>query len=246
MLTITDLHVSVEGKEILKGINLKVKPGEVHAIMGPNGSGKSTLAYALAGHPFYEVTQGQVTLGKENILDLSPDARAKAGIFLAFQYPVSVSGVSVQNFLRAAKSALTNGSGPKLSVSEFRLLLLKEAETLGITPDLLKRSLNDGFSGGEKKRVEILQMNILNPKIALLDETDSGLDIDSIKLAAKGIKKSVKDNQTGCLVITHYQRILEYLKPDFVHVIIAGKIVKSGGSEIVTELEKSGYKDLFA
>lgn len=246
MLKIKNLRVSVEGKSILKGVDLLVKPGEIHAIMGPNGSGKSTLAYTLMGHPSYKLTLGKGQAGKisldgKDILKLTPDQRVKLGLFLAFQYPVSIEGVSVQNFLRKASEVL-NGK-PKLSVLDFRKRLFKEAEKLGIKKELLKRSLNDGFSGGEKKQVEILQMAILKPKYAILDETDSGLDIDALKVVALGIKKLLGENKDiGIVLITHYQRILRFIKPKFVHVMVNGRIVESGGEELAEKLEKKGYK----
>lgn len=239
MLQLKNIHVNVEEQSIVKGIDMSIQSGDIHAIMGPNGSGKSTLAYTLAGHPHYQLTKGTITLDGDDLSDASPDERAQAGMFLAFQYPITIEGVSVQNFLKRAHDAIHGKSG---TVLEFRNQLQQTAKTLGIKPEMLTRSLNDGFSGGEKKRVEILQMLTLKPKIAILDETDSGLDIDSIKLAAQGIKQAVKEANTGCLVITHYQRILEYLKPDRVHVMIDGKIVKSGSSTLVRQLEKTGYK----
>lgn len=249
MLQIKNLKVSVEDKEVLKGVSLEVNPGEIHAIMGPNGSGKSTTAYTLAGHPAYEVlglrVQGtRVSLEGEDLLDMSPDERAQAGLFLAFQYPVEVPGVKVDKFLRMAHQARFGEESEKEypTLISFRKHLLKLAKELEVNPDLLKRGLNEGFSGGEKKRLEILQMAVLEPKYAVLDETDSGLDIDAIKAVAKGIKKIVKKYNTGIMVITHYQRILKYLKPDFVHVFVDGKIKQSGGKELAKELEKSGYK----
>lgn len=240
MLKINDLRVAVEDNTILKGVDLTVKAGEVHAIMGPNGSGKSTLAYALAGHPHYTVTGGTVRLGKKDLLDMAPDERAQAGLFLAFQYPVTIEGISVQNFLRSAYQALYPDE--KMKVLAFRKQLAKLAEELELPVEMLARSLNDGFSGGEKKRIEVLQMLALKPRIAICDETDSGLDIDSIKLAAEGIAESVKQHNTGVIIITHYQRILNYIKPSHVHVMKDGKIAKSGGMELVKDLETSGYK----
>lgn len=238
MLRLTNLHVSIDNKPILKGIDLAINPGEIHVIMGPNGSGKSTLAYSLAGHPHYQLTKGSIVLNKIHLEDSSPDERAKAGLFLAFQYPVTIEGVSVQNFLKTAHDTLW---GKTKSVLEFRKQLESQAKKLGIQPDLLSRSLNDGFSGGEKKRVEVLQVLTLKPKYAIFDETDSGLDIDSIKLAAQGINQAIDQFNTGCLIITHYQRILKYLHPDFVHVMVNGKIIKTGDVNLVTQLEKSGY-----
>jgi Fe-S cluster assembly ATP-binding protein len=238
MLSIKKLQVAVEDKTIIHDISLDVKPGEIHAVMGPNGSGKSTLAYTLAGHPKYTVKMGSMSLDKKNILSMSPDQRARAGLFLAFQYPVEIAGVSVQNFLRAAHEARF---GKLKSILGFRKGLQKLADELKVKKELLERSLNDGFSGGEKKRVEILQMAALQPKFAVLDETDSGLDVDAIKAVAMGIKAIVKKYNTGVIVITHYQRILKYLEPNKVHVMVKGKIVKSGGKEFAEELEQNGY-----
>lgn len=239
MVSIKNLHVSVDGKNILTGVNLEINEKEIHAIMGPNGSGKSTLAYTLAGHPKYTVQKGKVLLGRKNILTMSPDERARAGIFLAFQYPVEVSGVSVQNFLKVAYEARF---GKLKSILEFRKQLAVLAKELGIKKELMERNINEGFSGGEKKRVEILQMAVLKPKLAILDETDSGLDVDSIQSVAQGVKKIMKKFGTAVLVITHYQRILKYLQPDYVHVMVGGKIVESGGKKFSEELEAGGYK----
>jgi Fe-S cluster assembly ATP-binding protein len=249
-LHIKNIHVSVvnqqnnEHIEILKGVNLEVKQGEVHAIMGPNGSGKSTLAYTLAGHPFYEVSDGSITLNGEEILEKSPDERANAGFFLAFQYPVEVAGVKVQNFLRLAYNARFKDQPEKQfkSVLEFRKHLESLAKELKVKPELLKRGLNEGFSGGEKKRVEILQMAVLEPQFAVLDETDSGLDVDAMRAVAEGVRKIIEKYNTGVIVITHYQRILKYLQPDFVHVMKAGKIVQSGGKDLAAQLEAEGYE----
>lgn len=247
-LHISKLKVAIDGEAILKGVTLQVNPGEVHAIMGPNGSGKSTLASTLAGHPSYEVMSGSVKMSGTEILEMSPDERAQQGLFLAFQYPVEVPGVSVQNFLRRAYEARFQDQPDRLfkRALDFRKHLQAVAEELKIDTGFLTRGLNEGFSGGEKKQLEILQMAILEPKFAILDETDSGLDIDAIKKVAHGVHQIIKKQQTGTLVITHYQRILDYLKPDFVHVMISGKIVRSGGPELVQELEKTGYSELQA
>jgi len=243
-LKITNLQASVDGKQILTGINLEIKSGEVHALMGPNGSGKSTMAYTLAGHPGYDVGEGsQVLLDDENILMLSPDERSQAGLFLAFQYPIEVPGVRVQNFLRLAYNARFSDQPDKNfpTVLAFRKHLEALAVKLQVKKELLKRGLNEGFSGGEKKRLEILQLAVLEPKFAILDETDSGLDLDAIKAVAEGVRKIVTKYQTGVLIITHYQRILQYLEPDFVHVLVDGKIQQSGGPELAASLEATGY-----
>lgn len=247
MLQIKELEVLIENKKILNGVSLEVQPGEIHAVMGPNGSGKSTLAYTLAGHPGYVVSKNQnagVFLDKENVLEMSPDERAQTGLFLAFQYPVEIPGVKVDKFLRMAHQARFGKKSEEKfpSLLRFRKHLLSVADELEVNPELLKRGLNEGFSGGEKKRLEILQMAVLQPKYAVLDETDSGLDIDAIKAVAKGVRKIVKKYNTGILVITHYQRILKYLKPDYVHVFVDGKIKESGGNEVAMKLEKEGYK----
>lgn len=243
-LQIKNLKVSIDDKSILQGVNLEVKPGEVHAIMGPNGSGKSTLAYSLAGHPFYQITDGSVTLDGEDVLEKAPDERANSGLFLAFQYPVEVAGVKVNHFLRLAYEArFANQPEKKFpTVLAFRKHLEALADELQVNKDLLKRGLNEGFSGGEKKRVEILQMAVLEPRYAILDETDSGLDVDAIKAVSSGVKKIIEKYNTGVIVITHYQRILKYLEPEFVHVMVKGKIVKSGGRDFAQELESEGYK----
>ena len=233
MLRVDNLHVSVEGKKILKGVDLVVKPGEVQAIMGPNGSGKSTLAYAIAGHPRYAIENGQLTIDGKNLLGKTPDQRANLGLFLAFQYPVSIEGVTVEQLLRKVA-----GSG--VNALEFRKRLEEEAKKLGVKKELLRRSLNDGFSGGEKKRVEILQLAVMKPKYAILDETDSGLDIDALRAVARGMWRVARSG-TGVILITHYQRILKFVKPDYVHVMVRGKIVKSGGKELAQELERRGY-----
>lgn len=249
-LTIKNLHVSVSDRqnnkktEILRGIDLEIKPGEIHAVMGPNGSGKSTLAYTLAGHPFYSITSGKVLVDGEDLAEKSPDERAVAGLFLAFQYPVEVAGVKVQNFLRLAYNARFAQQPEKMfpTVLAFRKHLEELAKELKVHPDLLKRGLNEGFSGGEKKRLEILQMAVLEPKYAVLDETDSGLDVDAMKAVAAGVKNIIQKYNTGVIVITHYQRILKYLQPDFVHVMKAGKIVQNGGRELAEKLETEGYE----
>lgn len=244
-LQIKKLRVSIADNQVLKGIDLEVKPGEVHALMGPNGSGKSTTAYSLAGHPDYEVSpKSKVLLDRQDVLALSPDERAQAGLFLAFQYPVEIPGVKVNNFLRHAHQARFADEPEKQfeKVIDFRRHLEQLAEKFQVKKSLLSRGLNEGFSGGEKKRLEILQMAVLEPKYAVLDETDSGLDIDAIKIVANGVRKIVDEYQTGVVVITHYQRILEYLKPDFVHVLVGGNMVESGGPELVAKLEKEGYQ----
>jgi Fe-S cluster assembly ATP-binding protein len=242
-LEIRDLHVSVdaegEPKEILKGVNLTVKQGETHAIMGPNGSGKSTLAYSIAGHPKYTVTSGQVLLDGEDVLSMTVDERARAGLFLAMQYPVEVPGVSVANFLRTSATAI-RGEAPKLRtwVKEVNAAMTQ----LQMDPAFAERSVNEGFSGGEKKRHEILQLELLKPKIALLDETDSGLDVDALRVVSEGVNRVRETGEVGTLLITHYTRILKYIQPDFVHVFSAGRIVESGGAELAQVLEDEGYE----
>jgi Fe-S cluster assembly ATP-binding protein len=244
-LTIKDLRVSVEDKLILKGLNLEVKQGEIHALMGPNGSGKSTLAYSLMGHPKYEVEGGEVWFKGQNILELPPDQRARLGVFLAFQYPTAIPGVSMANFLRTAvnavKGAETNGNGKTgVPVAEFRKMMTEKMELLQMDKSFARRYLNDGFSGGEKKRAEILQMAMLEPEIAILDETDSGLDIDALRIVSQGVN-ALAGPHMGVLVITHYQRILNYIHPEFVHVMVDGQIVASGGAEMAHQLEEEGY-----
>ena len=241
-LNIQDLQVSINGKKILKGVSLNVKKGEVHAIMGPNGSGKSTLSYALMGHPSYKIENGSLTLNSEDINYLSPDERAKRGLFIAFQYPVVIPGVTVMNFLRNIynkKIALTNGGKP-VSIFQFNTLLKERMGLLKMEDAVAKRYVNEGFSGGEKKRLEILQLEILNPDIAVLDEPDSGLDIDALKIVSDGVNRAIEKG-VGVIMITHYARILNYVKPNFVHVFIDGKVVKSGGPELAKELEEKGY-----
>ena len=243
-LEIQNLHVEIEGIEIIKGLSLVMKTGEVHAIMGPNGTGKSTLAYTLMGHPDYLVTEGEILLDGEDLLKMAPNERALKGLFLAFQYPSSVPGVSIANFLRTAINAHRRAENPDdrgISIVEFRKLLITNMEKLKINSGFAGRYLNDGFSGGEKKRVEVLQMLTLKPTFAILDEPDSGLDIDAIRIVADGVNALRGDN-FGCLMITHYQRILDYVIPDFVHVMINGKIVASGGPELAHELEANGYE----
>jgi Fe-S cluster assembly ATP-binding protein len=237
LLQVENLGAAVDGKQILKGLDLVVLPGEVHAIMGRNGSGKSTFSHVLMGHPKFSVTGGRLVFQGQDLADLAPDARAKLGIFLAFQHPVAIPGVTVANFLRAATRAV-HGEG--LAVKEFRRRVQEEVARLGIDPSFITRAVNDGFSGGEKKRVEMLQMALLQPKLAVLDETDSGLDIDALKVVAEGINR-LRDPQRGIVVITHYQRILRYVAPDIVHVMIGGRIVRSGGPELAMELEERGY-----
>ena len=237
-LEIRDLHVAVEDKEILRGVNLTLPAGQTHAIMGPNGSGKSTLAYAIAGHPKYDVTRGEVLLDGEDLLAMTVDERARAGLFLAMQYPVEVPGVSVSNFLRSAVTAV-RGEAPKLR--EFSKDLRAAMDDLQIDSAFAQRNLNEGFSGGEKKRHEILQLRLLQPKIAVLDETDSGLDIDALKVVAEGINR-FRTAETGVLLITHYTRILRYITPDFVHVFTGGRIVEEGGPDLAEQLEAEGYE----
>jgi Fe-S cluster assembly ATP-binding protein len=242
-LQIVDLHVSVNDREILKGVNLTVRQGEVHALMGPNGTGKSTLAYTLMGHPNYEVTQGEAWFKGQNILELEADQRAHLGLFLAFQYPVAIPGVSVANFLRAAINArrkAENSEDKGIPIPEFRKQLKQVMDTLKMDHSFAGRYLNDGFSGGEKKRAEVLQMAMLRPEIAIMDETDSGLDIDALRVVAEGVN-TLRGPDLGVLVITHYQRILNYIKPDFVHIMLDGRIVESGGPELALHLEEHGY-----
>lgn len=241
MLTIKNLHASVEGKAILKGINLDIKAGEVHAIMGPNGSGKSTLSSIIAGHDAFEVTEGQVLFEGEDIGELAPEERAHKGIFLSFQYPVEIPGVSVTNFIKTAINEVRKAKGQEdMPANEMLTLIKRKAELLEIDRKFLSRSLNEGFSGGEKKRNEIFQMAMLEPKLAILDETDSGLDIDALRIVANGVNK-LKNSGNAILVITHYQRLLDYIVPDYVHVLVDGKIVKSGEKELAFELEEKGY-----
>ncbi|HEY5340724.1 MAG TPA: Fe-S cluster assembly ATPase SufC [Candidatus Aquilonibacter sp.] len=240
-LRIDGLRCSVEGNEILKGIDLVVEPGKVHALMGPNGSGKSTLAFSLAGHPHYDVTGGTASLDGEDLLALSPDKRARAGLFLSFQYPAAVPGVKVPNFLYAARQAVRPG---ELTPAKFRALLLEKMDVVGMDASFLGRYLNDGFSGGEKKRLEMLQMTVLAPKYAILDETDSGLDVDALKDVGESVtalRASAEGERTGFLIITHYPRILQHITPDVVHVMIDGRIVKTGGPDLANRIEREGY-----
>ncbi len=241
MLEIKDLHATINGKEILKGINLTVKTGEVHAIMGPNGSGKSTLSNVLVGHPAYEVTKGSVTFNGKDLLALSPEDRSHEGLFLSFQYPVEIPGVSMVNFMRTAVNEKRKYLGLEpLSASEFLKLMREKRAVVELDNKLANRSVNEGFSGGEKKRNEIFQMAMLEPKLSILDETDSGLDIDALRIVAEGVNK-LKTPETSCIVITHYQRLLDYIKPDIVHVLYKGRIVKTAGPELALELEERGY-----
>lgn len=244
MLELRDLQASVEGKQILRGVNLTVRKGEVAALMGPNGSGKSTLAMIVMGHPKYIVDGGDILFKGESILELSPDQRAKRGIFLAFQYPLEISGITMANFLRRSYLAIRGEDQNKLSASEFHRMLVENFKLLQMSESFTKRYLNEGFSGGEKKRTEIVQLATLNPELAILDETDSGLDIDSVRIVASAIKKLNEERGTTFLVITHYARILDYLKPDTVHVMYDGRVVQSGGFELATELERKGYSGL--
>jgi Fe-S cluster assembly ATP-binding protein len=241
MLSIKNLHASIGDKEILKGINLEVKAGEIHAIMGPNGAGKSTLASIIAGNENYEVTEGEITLEGEDLSELAPEERAHKGVFLSFQYPVEIPGVSVTNFMRTAINETRKANGlDEMPANEMLKVIREKSELLEIDRKFLSRSLNEGFSGGEKKRNEIFQMAMLEPKIAILDETDSGLDIDALRIVANGVNK-LKSDKNAIVVITHYQRLLDYIVPDFVHVLYNGKIVKSGGKELAHELEEKGY-----
>lgn len=242
-LIIRNLHAGIDGKEILNGVNLEVKQGEIHALMGPNGTGKSTLAYILMGHPKYEVTAGEVTFKGTNVLDLDPDERSRMGMFLAFQYPVAIPGVSVANFLRTALNSRRKADNPDdkgIPIPEFRQMLKERMDLLKMDHAFAGRYLNEGFSGGEKKRAEILQMATLQPEIAILDETDSGLDIDALRIVSDGVN-ALRSAELGVLVITHYQRILNYIKPEFVHIMLGGQIVESGGPELALKLEEQGY-----
>ncbi|CUS49156.1 MAG: Fe-S cluster assembly ATPase SufC [Idiomarinaceae bacterium HL-53] len=241
MLSIKNLHARVEDKEILKGLNLEVKPGEVHAIMGPNGAGKSTLGYVLSGRDGYEPTSGNVIFNERDLLDLEVDERAQAGLFLAFQYPVEIPGVSNMEFMKESVNAVRNAQGEDAYTAAEFLKLAKEAcKQVNLPLDFLKRGVNEGFSGGEKKRNEIMQLILLAPKLAILDESDSGLDIDALKVVANGVN-SQRDGKRSFIVVTHYQRLLDFIKPDFVHILADGKIVKSGGPELAKEVEASGY-----
>jgi Fe-S cluster assembly ATP-binding protein len=247
MIKITDLHANVEGKEILKGINLEVRAGEVHAIMGPNGSGKSTLASVIAGRDSFDVTQGEIDFEGRNLLEMSPEDRANSGIFLSFQYPVEIPGVSMVNFMKAAVNEQRKYKGLEpVKPADFLKMMREKAALTGMDSALITRPVNEGFSGGEKKRNEIFQMAVLNPKLAVLDETDSGLDIDALRIVSDGVNK-LKSPDNALILITHYQRLLDYIIPDFVHILYKGKIVKSAGKELAPELEKKGYdwlKDL--
>lgn len=241
MLSIKNLHANVEGKEILKGINLEVKPGEIHAIMGPNGSGKSTLANVLAGHEKYEVTEGEVIFNGEDLLDQAAEDRARNGVFLSFQYPIEIPGVSMVNFLKTAVNEHRKFKGEDpLTASQFLRLMEEKKKVVEISSQLTNRSVNEGFSGGEKKRNEIFQMAMLEPKLSILDETDSGLDIDALRVVANGVNK-LKSSENATILVTHYQRLLDYIVPDFVHVLYKGRIVKSAGKELALELEEKGY-----
>jgi len=247
MLSITNLHANVADKPILKGLSLSINAGEIHAIMGPNGAGKSTLGYTLAGRPGYEVTDGSVTFLGEDLLALAPHERAAAGLFLGFQYPVEIPGVSNVQFLRESLNAQRKLRGHEpLSGADFLKLARAQADAMGMDMDMLKRPVNVGFSGGEKKRNEMVQMGIIDPKLAILDETDSGLDIDALRVVGDGINRIMRKPDKAVLLITHYQRLLDYVQPDFVHVLAGGRIVRSGGPELALELEREGYKDLAA
>jgi len=241
-LEIRDLHVSVEGKEILKGVNLAVSEGEIHALMGPNGAGKSTLGNAIMGHPKYSVSQGDILYRGESILAWTPDARARAGLFLSFQYPTSIPGVTMVNFLR---QAVNTSRGKEMPIREFRTLLTEKMQLLKVPDEMARRFLNEGFSGGEKKKAEILQLGMLKPHVAILDETDSGLDVDALRTVAEGVN-ALSGPELGILIITHYNRILNYIHPDVVHVLIDGQIVRSGGADLAGEIEERGYDWLMA
>ena len=246
MLEVRNLHVEVDGQKILRGLDLKVHPGEVAAIMGPNGSGKSTLSYVIAGRSDYEVTEGEVLLDGENVLEMDPEERAAKGLFLAFQYPVEIPGVATMTFLKASVNAQRKSRGePQMSTPDFMRHVKQGAEKLEVNLDMLKRPLNVGFSGGEKKRMEILQMALLEPRYGLLDETDSGLDIDALRIVSNGVN-ALRAANRGFLVITHYQRLLDYIKPDVVHIMSKGRIIKSGDAALALELEKNGYRDYVA
>ena len=244
MLKINNLHVSIEGKQIIKGLSLSINKGEVHALMGPNGSGKSTLSYVLSGKEGYEIEEGTIEYNGKNLLDLEVDERANAGLFLAFQYPMEIPGVQTSFFLKTAINAKRKYQGlEEIDALEFAKLVKSKAEELSISPDMLKRDLNVNYSGGEKKKQEILQMSLLNPQMAILDETDSGLDIDALRIVSEGVNK-LRNENNSFLVITHYQRLLNYIKPDFVHIIADGKIVKSGNFSLALELEEKGYEEI--
>ena len=244
MIEIKNLHAAIDGKEILRGINLNIGAGEVHAVMGPNGAGKSTLSYVLAGRDGYDVTEGEVLLNGQNILEMEPEERAAAGLFLAFQYPVEIPGVQMTMFLKTAINAARKLRGEAaLDALEILKRIKKAALALGVSDDMLKRPVNTGFSGGEKKRAEVLQMAVLQPIFAVLDETDSGLDIDALKIVADGVN-SLRDANRSFLVITHYQRLLDYIVPDYVHVLAQGRIIRSGGADLAKELEKKGYGEM--
>ena len=241
MIEIKNLCANIDGKSILKGVNLAIQAGEIHAIMGPNGAGKSTLAKILAGHPSYEITEGEIWFKKQNLLELEPEERAHQGIFMSFQYPIEIPGVSNMQFLRTAYNSTQKAKGlPELSVEDFEMLLDDKMKLMEIKKEFKDRNLNEGFSGGEKKRNEILQMAVLHPELAILDETDSGLDIDAMKIVAKGVNQLMNPD-LGLLLITHYQRLLDYIKPNFLHVMLDGKIVQSGGPELALQLETKGY-----
>lgn len=242
MFKISNLKIGIDGKEIVRGINLQINPGEIHAIMGPNGSGKSTLANGIMGHPKYSITEGEIWLDGENLVGLKPDKRALRGLFLAFQYPKEIPGVSVSSFLQTAVSAIQKArSQPPQNPLEFRKLLREKVREFSLDAQFMNRPINDGFSGGEKKKMEILQMALLKPKMAILDETDSGLDIDALRIVAQGINRLASPNR-GMLLITHYQRILHYVKPHFTHIMMGGNLVKSGGPELAIKVEKEGYE----